>query len=101
MKIPKIVQKIFLNYFCIMDYKLSDFDYHLPTELIAQTPLEPRDSSRLLCLHRQDGQIQDRTFRDIADLLGENDVLVVNQTRVIKARLKGSILKTSFEVGGV
>ena len=90
-----------------MDYKLTDFDYHLPPELIAQTPLEPRDSSRLLCLSRQDGQIHDKTFHDIADLLGKNDVLVVNQTRVINARLKGCIipnagtLLSSFEEGGV
>ena len=88
-----------------MDYKLSDFDYHLPENLIAQTPLEPRDSSRLLCLGRQDGQIHDKVFRDIADILTDNDVLVVNQTRVIKARLKGQILKnvvsSPLDKGGI
>jgi S-adenosylmethionine:tRNA ribosyltransferase-isomerase len=78
-----------------MDYKLSDFDYHLPDWLIAQSPLEPRDSSRLLCLNRQNGQMQDKIFHDIVDILTQNDVLVVNQTRVIKARLKGAIEKTS------
>lgn len=71
--------------------KLSDFDYILPPERIAQTPAEPRDSSRLLVLSRQDGQIQDKVFRDIECLLGENDVLVVNQTRVLRARLKGKL----------
>lgn len=71
--------------------KLSDFDYHLPPELIAQTPAEPRDSAKLLCLERQNWQIHDKIFRDIADALGENDVLVVNETKVIKARLKGKI----------
>lgn len=49
--------------------KLSDFDYVLPPELIGQTPAEPRDTSRLLCLSRQDGQIQDKVFHDIADML--------------------------------
>ena len=74
------------------DLKLSDFDYYLPLECIAQTPAEPRDSSRLLCLSRHDGQIQDKVFSDIADLLRKDDVLVVNQTRVISARLKGKIV---------
>ncbi len=74
--------------------QLSDFDYHLPPELIAQTPAEPRDSARLLCLRKHSGQIQDKNFRDIADMLGKNDVLVVNQTRVIHARLKGYIIKS-------
>ena len=75
-----------------MDYTLSDFDYSLPEHLIAQSPAEPRDSSRLLCLSRHDGQIHDKIFHDLADMLSENDVLVVNQTRVIKARLKGTIV---------
>jgi len=67
---------------------LSEFDYHLPEWLIAQTPAEPRDSAKLLCLSRQDGQIQDKIFSDIYHMLTENDVLVVNETRVINARLK-------------
>jgi S-adenosylmethionine:tRNA ribosyltransferase-isomerase len=71
--------------------KLSDFDYILPPELIAQTPVEPRDSSRLLVFSRQSGQIQDNIFCDIEEFLGENDVLVLNQTRVLKARLKGRL----------
>lgn len=70
---------------------LSEFDYHLPPELIAQTPIEPRDHSRLLHLDKKTWNITHRHFYDIADLLGENDVLVVNKTRVINARLKGII----------
>ena len=69
--------------------KTSDFDYHLPEELIAQTPVEPRDSSRLMVLHRRTGTIEHRHFRDIVDYLVEGDVLVFNDSRVIPARLKG------------
>lgn len=72
--------------------QLSNFDYHLPTELIAQNAAEPRDSARLLCLQKKSGTIEDKIFRDIETMLGENDVLVVNETRVIKARLKGKIV---------
>lgn len=67
--------------------KLSDFDYHLPLERIAQTPVEPRDSSRLMVVHRDTGEIEHRVYRDIADYLRAGDVLVLNQTRVIPARL--------------
>jgi S-adenosylmethionine:tRNA ribosyltransferase-isomerase len=70
---------------------LTDFDYHLPESHIAQTPAEPRDSANLLCLNRQSGQIDDKVFSDIADMLTSNDVLVVNETRVINARLKWHI----------
>ena len=67
--------------------KLSDFDYHLPEELIAQTPIEPRDHSRLLGLNKDTGEIQESKFYDILDQLWENDVLVLNKTKVINARL--------------
>lgn len=67
--------------------KLSDFDYHLPPEMIAQTPVEPRDSSRLLVLHRESGQREHKIFRDLPAYLRAGDVLVLNQTRVIPARL--------------
>lgn len=67
--------------------KLEEFDYILPPELIAQTPLEKRDSSKLLILDKDSGQIEDKTFSDIIEYLWENDVIVVNQTRVINARL--------------
>jgi S-adenosylmethionine:tRNA ribosyltransferase-isomerase len=65
----------------------SDFDYHLPESSIAQTPVEPRDSSRLLVLHRDTGHIEHKIFRDIGDYLKAGDLLVLNQTRVIPARL--------------
>lgn len=71
--------------------QLSDFDYHLPPERIAQTPAEPRDSAKLLTLCRQSGQIHDKIFCDIVDMLTDNDILVVNETKVINARLKGSM----------
>ena len=67
--------------------KTSDFDYNLPQEMIAQTPAEPRDSSRLLVLHRDSGEIEHRTFNEIGDYLRPNDILVINQTRVIPARI--------------
>jgi len=67
--------------------KLVDFDYHLPSERIAQTPAEPRDASRLMVLHRKSGKIEHRIFRDIGDYLHSGDVLVLNQTRVIPARI--------------
>ena len=69
--------------------KTSDFYYDLPQELIAQTPLEPRDSSRLLVYDKITNQIEHRIFHDITDYLTENDVLVVNNTRVIPARIYG------------
>lgn len=67
--------------------KTSDFDYYLPKELIAQTPIEPRDMSRLLVYHRDTKQIDHRIFRDIVDYLKEGDVLVINNTKVIPARI--------------
>jgi len=69
--------------------RISDFDYHLPQELIAQTPVEPRDSSRLLVLQRATGTIEHRHFRDIGDYLRPGDLLIANQSRVIPARLLG------------
>ena len=67
--------------------KTSDFDYFLPPEAIAQTPAEPRDSSRLLVLNRVTNQIEHKTFSDICEYLRPNDLLVINQTRVIPARI--------------
>ncbi len=69
---------------------ISDFDYHLPQGLIAQTPIEPRDASRMLLLHRDSGEIVHRQFRDLPEYLVPGDVLVLNQTRVIPARLPAS-----------
>lgn len=65
----------------------SDFDYILPESSIAQTPVEPRDSSRLLVLQRDTGELEHRTFRDVGDCLRAGDLLVLNQTRVIPARI--------------
>jgi len=67
--------------------KTSDFDYRLPESSIAQTPVEPRDSSRLLVLHRDTGKLEHRIFRDVTDYLNAGDLLVLNQTRVIPARI--------------
>jgi len=67
--------------------KTSDFDYNLPDTSIAQTPAEPRDSSRLLVLHRDSTELEHRIFRDVTDYLKAGDLLVVNQTRVIPARI--------------
>ena len=69
------------------DLRLSDFHYDLPEERIAQTPAEPRDSSRLLVLNRKDGSVEHRIFRDIVEYLDPGDTLVVNDTRVIHARI--------------
>ncbi len=67
--------------------KTSDFDYHLPESSIAQTPAEPRDSSRLLVLHRASGDVEHRLFRDLSLFLRPNDLLILNRTRVIPARI--------------
>ena len=72
-----------------MNMKMSDFDYELPQELIAQTPVEPRDSSRLLVINRATGEFTHRHFRDIGEYLRPGDLLIANQSRVIPARLFG------------
>ena len=69
--------------------KTDDFDYELPEELIAQTPLEKRDSSRMLVLDKQNGNIFHKTFTDILDYLNSGDTLVLNDTKVIPARIIG------------
>lgn len=74
--------------------QLSDFDYTLPPERIAQTPSEPRDASRLLVAPRQGEAFEHRTFRDLPEYLRPGDLLVLNQTRVIPARLKGHKIPT-------
>ncbi len=70
--------------------KTEDFDYDLPENLIAQTPLEKRDEARLLVLDKVTGDIEHKKFKDIVDLLDSNDVLVLNDTKVIPARLIGT-----------
>ena len=67
----------------------SDYDYHLPQHLIAQSPAQPRDSSRLLVLHRDLGSMDHSSFRSLPDHLREGDLLVMNDSRVVPARLLG------------
>ena len=69
--------------------KTSDFSYNLPQELIAQTPVEPRDSSRLLLLDKENGEINHKHFYDIIDYLNEGDLIVANDSRVLPARIFG------------
>ncbi len=78
--------------------KTSDFDYLLPSELIAQTPVEPRDRSRLLILRRSNGSIEHRFFYELPELLTSRDVLVMNNSRVIPARLFGVKASTGAAV---
>ena len=78
--------------------KISDFDYNLPPDLIAQTPIEPRDASRLLVVHRETQVIEHRHFYDIGAYLRPGDLLIANQSRVIPARLLGKRAETSGAV---
>ncbi len=71
------------------DLSVHDFSYELPEELIAQEPVEPRDSSRLMVLDRESKTVQDKKFCDIVDYMKEGDVLVINDSRVIPARIFG------------
>ena len=78
--------------------KTSDFYYDLPEELIAQTPLEPRDSSRLMVLHKKTGEIEHRHFYDILDYLNDDDCLIMNDSRVLPARIYGVKDETNANV---
>lgn len=78
--------------------RTDDFDYDLPSGLIAQHPAEPRDSCRLLVLDRVSGQIDHRRFTDVLEYVRAGDVLVVNETRVLPARLRGVKDETGGEV---
>jgi len=69
--------------------KTSDFFYNLPPERIAQTPMEPRDAARMMVVHRDTGLREDKIFRDLPEYLRPGDVMVINQTKVIPARLLG------------
>lgn len=77
---------------------VSDFDFELPERLIAQTPLAERTASRLLVLHRADGRVEHRGFTDLADYLQPGDALVLNDTRVLPARLIGVKADTGAKV---
>lgn len=78
--------------------KLEDFDYPLPKDLIAQSPLKKRDESRLLVAERQSGKLSDKIFSDLADLIPSGDVLVLNDTKVFPARLLGKKKVTGGKV---
>lgn len=78
--------------------KKSDFFYDLPEELIAQTPVEPRDSSRLMVLGKKSGSIEHRVFRDITEYFRPGDCLILNNTRVLPARLYGERVDTGAVV---
>ena len=77
---------------------MSDFDYELPQELIAQTPIEPRDASRLLVVNRATGALNHRYFHQVGDFLRPGDLLIANQSRVIPARLLGKRAQTGGQV---
>ena len=78
--------------------KRQDFYYELPEELIAQDPLEDRSSSRLLVLGKESGLVSHRVFKDITDYLHRGDCLVINDTKVIPARLIGSKIGTDAKI---
>jgi S-adenosylmethionine:tRNA ribosyltransferase-isomerase len=78
--------------------KLSDFDYNLPKELIAQEPIKPRDHSRLLILNKKTGEIEHKHFYDIVDCLQTGDVLVLNNSKVFPARLIGKKKDTGGKI---
>jgi S-adenosylmethionine:tRNA ribosyltransferase-isomerase len=78
--------------------KVDCFDYNLPEELIAQTPLEKRSSSRLLVLNRAKGSISDHHFYEISSMLGKDDVLVLNDTKVLPSRIYGEKTDTKAKI---
>lgn len=78
--------------------KTSDFYYDLPQELIAQTPIEPRDASRLMVLNKETGAIEHKIFRDLTEYLTDKDCLILNNTRVIPARIYGTKMETGAYV---
>jgi S-adenosylmethionine:tRNA ribosyltransferase-isomerase len=78
--------------------RTSDFDYALPEELIAQHPSDRRDASRLMVVHKNNGQIEHRSFSDIKEYIGKDDILVLNNTKVIPARLNGAKYGSGAEI---
>ena len=89
---------IFITYREGKKLLIQDYDYELPKELIAQTPIEPRDAARLMVIHRATGEIEHRVFRDIVEYLCPGDVLVANDSRVIPARLRARKVPTGGRV---
>jgi S-adenosylmethionine:tRNA ribosyltransferase-isomerase len=78
--------------------KLSNFEFNLPKELLAEYPAENRDESRLMVLHRNSGKIEHKMFKDIIDYFDEGDVMVLNNTKVFPARLYGNKEKTGARI---
>ena len=78
--------------------KKHDFYYDLPNELIAQTPIEPRDASRMMVVNRQTGEIEHKHFYDVVDYLNRGDCLILNDTKVLPARLYGIKDETGAKV---
>lgn len=78
--------------------KRSEFDYDYPKELVAEYPAEPRDSCRLMVLHREDQTIEHRSFEDLPEYYDEGDVMVINDTKVYPARLYGKKKKTGADI---
>ena len=78
--------------------KKHDFYYDLPNELIAQTPIEPRDASRMMVVNRQTGEIEHKHFYDVVDYLNPGDCLILNDTKVLPARLYGIKDETGAKV---
>jgi len=78
--------------------KTSDFFYSLPENLIAQTPIEPRNASRLMVLSRENGAVEHTVFSSLFDHLREGDTLILNNTRVLPARIYGTKKDTGARV---
>lgn len=78
--------------------KLSDFNFHLPEELIAEYPSKNRDESRLMVVHRDSGKIEHKLFKDIINYFSEGDVMIMNNTRVFPARMYGNKEKTGAKI---
>jgi S-adenosylmethionine:tRNA ribosyltransferase-isomerase len=78
--------------------KLSEFDFDLPEELVANYPSENRDESRLMVLHRETGEIEHKLFKDVIDYFSEGDVMIMNNTRVFPARMYGNKEKTGAKI---
>ena len=78
--------------------KLSQFKYKLPQESIAAYPVDNRDESRLMVLHKEDGKIEHKMFKDLLDYYDEGDVMIMNDTKVFPARMYGNKEKTGAKI---
>ena len=78
--------------------KLSQFEFELPTDLIAEFPSEQRDESRLMVVHRDTGKIEHKVFKDVLDYFDDGDTMVVNDTKVFPARMYGNKEKTGARI---